>query len=137
MNNIAYNINYIENNATPFAIADGVVFIYTKITREGYIMRYITTNASNRIPLEVQLLMWHMYDTMLSKVKERDYFQVFELYINPNGSQKIVHSQEVPEWKEESILIVKLGVAVNEKVYIIRDELEDGYAETMLLAEDY
>ena len=100
-------------------------------------MRYITTNASNRIPLEVQLLMWHMYDTMLPRVKERDCFQIFELYINPDGLQKIVHSQEVPEWKEESTLIVKLGTAVNEKVYIIRDELEDGYAETMLLAEDY
>ena len=94
-------------------------------------MRYITTNASNRIPFEVQLLMWHMYDTMLSKVKERDYFQIFVLYINLDGSQKIVHSQEVPEWKEESTFIVKLGTAVNEKVYIIIDELEDGYAGLM------
>lgn len=100
-------------------------------------MRCITANAENRIPLEVQLLMWNMYDAMVTKVKERDYFQVFELFINTDGSQKIVHFQEVPEWKEESILIVKLGTAVNEKVYIIRDELEDDFVETMLLAEDY
>ena len=25
-------------------------------------MRYITTNASNRLPVEVQLLMWHLRD---------------------------------------------------------------------------
>lgn len=100
-------------------------------------MRYITTNASNRIPLEAQLMLWHLYDTMLPKVKERDYFQIFELYINPDGSQKIYHSQECPEWEELCTLLVKCGTAVNEKVYIIRDELEDGPVETMLLAEDY
>lgn len=100
-------------------------------------MRYITTNASNRIPIEVQLMMWHLYDSMKTKVKERDYLQVFDLYINPDGSQKVVHSQEVPEWKEECTLIMKLSTAVNEKVFIIRDELEGNFIETMLLAEDY
>lgn len=100
-------------------------------------MRYITTNASNRIPLEVQLMLWHLYDSMEKKVKEKDYFQVFELYINPDGSQKIVHFQEDPEWREECTLIMKLGTAVNEKVYIIRDETEEGPIETFLLPEDY
>lgn len=100
-------------------------------------MRYITTNASNRLPVEVQLLMWHLYDVMGSKVKKKDYFQVFELFINPDGSQKIVHFQESPKWREECTLILKLGSAVNERVYIIRDEMEDGPVETMLLTEDY
>ena len=100
-------------------------------------MRYITTNANNRLPVEVQLLMWHLYDVMGSKVKKKDYFQVFELFINPDGSQKIVHFQEEPKWKEECTLVLNFDKAVNAKVYIIKDELEDGPIETFLLAEDY
>ena len=100
-------------------------------------MRYITTNASNKIPFETQLMLWHLYDSMDQKVKVKDYFQVFDLFINPDGSQKIVHFREEPKWKEECTLVLNFDKAVNAKVYIIKDELEDGPIETFLLAEDY
>ena len=90
--------------------------------------RVITSNASNRLPVEVQLLLWYLADSM--KVEKKDYFQVFELTDN-NGCQQIRHFQEEPEWEETIILLDRNPII--EKVYIIYDE----GVTTMLLAEDY
>ena len=96
--------------------------------------RYLTRGVSEKIPLELQLLMWNALNAI---PEPKDYFQVFDLFINPDGSQKIVHFQEEPKWKEECTLVLNFDKAVNAKVYIIKDELEDGPIETFLLAEDY
>lgn len=90
-------------------------------------MRYITSNASSRIPIETQLIMWNMFDRMTI---EKDYLQIFNLS-SQGGIQKIRHSQEQPLWSEKVIYLT--DNSVNEKVYIIT---ENDY-ETMLLAEDY
>ncbi len=47
--------------------------------------------------LELQVIMWDMIDTM---DEPKDYLQVFDLS-EENGKQKIVHSQEQPEYKKE------------------------------------
>lgn len=90
-------------------------------------MRYITTNANNRIPLSTQITMWSLLDRM--KIK-KDYLQIFKLSVQ-DGKQKILHIQEQPQWSEEILYIT--DTPVTEKAYIIR---ENDY-ETMLLAEDY
>lgn len=45
--------------------------------------RYITRGVANEVPLELQILLWDMIDTM--EVKEKDYLQVFKL------SEKVRH----------------------------------------------
>lgn len=90
-------------------------------------MRYITSNAANRIPLETQIVMWLMYDRMNG---EKDYLQIFHLK-SLDKDQQIIHKQENPPWCEE--LIYDTETPVTEKVYII----DEGEYEIMLLAEDY
>ena len=90
-------------------------------------VRYITSNAENRIPVESQLLMWYLFDTMN---EEKDYLQIFDLKIS-DGKQLICHHQEQPQWSEEVFL--RTDNPVTEKVFIIT---ENGN-EAMLLAEDY
>ena len=50
----------------------------------------------------------------------KDYLQVFELS-EENGMQKIVHSQEEPEYKRE--YLIKTDVPfLNAKIFVIDDE---------------
>lgn len=90
-------------------------------------MRHITSNAMSRIPVETQILMWFMLDTM---DEDKDYLQIFNLSIK-DGNQIIRHHQEYPIWEEDVVLLT--DSPVTEKVYII---VENGL-ETMMLAEDY
>ena len=92
------------------------------------IIRYITSNAQNRIPVFLQLFMWNLVDEM--NIENRDYFQVFKLTVR-DGNQHIKHFQEQPEYSKEYTILC--DNPVTEKVYII---IEDDY-QTMLLAEDY
>ena len=92
------------------------------------IIRYITSNAQNRIPVFLQLFMWNLVDEM--NIENRDYFQIFELTVR-DGNQHIKHFQEQPEYSKEYTILC--DNPLTEKVYII---IEDDY-QTMLLAEDY
>lgn len=88
--------------------------------------RYITKGVQSEIPVVLQIFMWDC----ISAVSEKDYLQIFRLS-ECNGKQKIVHEQEVPEYKREYLLAVP--EPVNAKVYVI----DDGDHCTMLLAEEY
>jgi len=52
--------------------------------------RFVTSGIAEKVPLELQMIMWDMIDTM---DEQKDYLQVFDLS-EENGKQKIVHSQE-------------------------------------------
>ena len=52
--------------------------------------RFVTSGIAEKVPLELQMIMWDMIDTM---DEPKDYLQVFDLS-EENGKQKIVHSQE-------------------------------------------
>ena len=52
--------------------------------------RFVTSVIVEKVPLELQMIMWDMIDTM---DEQKDYLQVFDLS-EENGKQKIVHSQE-------------------------------------------
>ena len=90
--------------------------------------RYLTRGVSERIPLELQLLMWN---TLNAIPEPKDYFQVFRLSVL-NGIQRIEHEQEQPPFKRE-YLLPTIETPITEKVYII----DDGGHSTMLLAEEY
>lgn len=94
--------------------------------------RYATAGVQNLIPLTTQMLLWMMVDTM--EVPRKDYLQVFRLS-NVDGKQKIVHSQEIPEYEKEHTFDASYIEAetVETKIYII----DDGDHTTMLLAEEY
>ena len=50
--------------------------------------RFVTSGIAEKVPLELQVIMWNMIDTM---DEQKDYLQVFDLS-EENGKQKIVHS---------------------------------------------
>lgn len=62
--------------------------------------RFLTQGIKEGVPLEVQLLLWHLIDGSIWK---KDYLQIFELY-KENHIQKliIVHRQEQPEYRRTS-----------------------------------
>jgi hypothetical protein len=59
--------------------------------------RYCTSTIVSQVPIQLQIVMWNLIDTM---EVEKDYLQIFELS-ECNGKQKIIHTQEVPEYKRE------------------------------------
>ena len=59
--------------------------------------RFVTSGIAEKVPLELQVIMWDMVDAMDDP---KDYLQVFDLSAE-NGKQKIVHSQEQPEYEKE------------------------------------
>lgn len=72
--------------------------------------------------------MWKMiYDLEIP----RDYLQVFQLSVK-DGQQMIVHSQEVPAYKKEYLIVTAIEL-ITAKIFVIDDET----AVTMLLAEEY
>ena len=89
--------------------------------------RYMTRGVQSEIPAVLQIFMWDCINTVPEPV---DYLQIFRLS-ESNGKQRIVHEQEVPEFKCEYLLA--FPNPINAKVYVI----DDGDHCTMLLAEEY
>ena len=71
--------------------------------------------------------MWELINQM---PVDKDYLQVFSLS-SDNGRQRIIHSQEIPEYQKEYVLNV--GSPVTEKIFVIDDKTHS----TMLLANEY
>jgi hypothetical protein len=105
------------------------------VERQGGYMfqgkRFVTRGVADNIPLEVQVFLWSLLDNLIAKmVVEIDYLQVFE-FSGEGGGQKIIHSQEVPEYQvvyqfNNSVSLLK------SKLYVI----DDGEYCTMLLPEE-
>lgn len=90
--------------------------------------RFVTSGIAEKVPLELQVTMWNMIDTM---DEQKDYLQVFDLS-EENGKQKIVHSQEQPEYKKEYLF--KTGTPfLCAKIYVIDDVTHS----TMLFNYEY
>lgn len=97
--------------------------------------KYITSGVRERIPLEIQLMMFDSIGFMRKKTDDQlDYLQVFKLKtIGEEGNYllSIRHEQEIPKMKLD--IMVPVSEPINEKVYVI-DDVEH---ITMLLAEEY
>ena len=90
--------------------------------------RYLTRGVQAEIPFELQLFMW----ALIAQLPEpKDYLQVFRLSVSDNGTQRIVHEQEEPQYHKEFDIV--FDNPINAKVYVI----DDGNHCTMLLAEEY
>lgn len=94
--------------------------------------RYISRQANEIVPVEIQILMWNMIDELKSKI-ELDYLQIFRL--KKKGDMVIVeHEQEVPPYKkqyelEESHISIERDI----KIYVI-DSID---YSTIILASEY
>lgn len=92
--------------------------------------RYLTRGVVAEIPLGLQLVLWHLIDSIEG---EEDYLQVF--YLEPqNGKQHIIHTQEVPPYRAEyHISLSRDESPVTASLFVI----DDGDHTTMLLASEY
>lgn len=90
--------------------------------------RYLTRGVQSEIPFDLQMFMWYLINNLN---EPKDYLQVFRLSVSDNGTQRIIHEQEVPAYSRE--YDVQTDNPVSAKVYVI----DDGDHCTMLLAEEY
>ena len=82
----------------------------------------------NTIPELLQIIMWELINNL--PVDSRDYLQVFSLSPDIKG-QRIIHSQESPDYKKEYVF--NLDTKVVGKVFVI----DDGTHSTMLMNYEY
>ncbi len=97
--------------------------------------RYITRGISTTIPENVQLALWSAIDKLVASGTSVDYLQVFKLETITVGNVqhlKVIHTQEVPEYKE-TYLVEDFNLALDCKVFVIDDTTHS----TMLLASEY
>ena len=95
--------------------------------------RFVTAGVNLTVDFLLQIYLWNLVDKFDAEIK-KDYLQVFDLSIvekNRKKIQKIVHTQEVPEYRRE--YIVELYNPIEAKIFII----DDGDHSTMLLTEEY
>ncbi|WP_372663795.1 DUF960 family protein [Cohnella sp.] len=95
--------------------------------------KYVTNGIRDSLPPSMQNMLWYMIETM--QVEDgKDYLQVFQLegiMVDGKLKQRIIHTQEQPEYRKEYALSVKQ--IKSEKIYVIDDKTHC----TMLLAEEY
>lgn len=92
--------------------------------------RYLTKGINEEVPLNLQILLWSMIDTLLI---EKDYLQVFKIkIINKNANLiEIEHTTEQPNYKKTIQAVA--SIERDMKIYVI----DDGDHTTMLFAEEY
>lgn len=90
--------------------------------------RFMTKGVAISVHPLLQILMWQIIDEM---PQPKDYLQIFEL-TNENGQQRIIHTQEEPEYRREYLLKTDTPMFIG-KIFTIDDETHS----TMLLAEEY
>lgn len=90
--------------------------------------RYMTKGVHEELPLNLQILLWSMIDSLLI---EKDYLQIFNIKIVRGSLVEITHSQEKPVYNQTIQAVADIEKDV--KVYVI----DDGEHSTMLFAEEY
>lgn len=97
--------------------------------------RYITRGIKEKINIQIQNEMWNLlYALKQKKNFQIDYLQVFELNPVKNSSyfnQEMIHSQEVPYYK--NVILFSTKEAVTAKIFVIDDKDHS----TMMLADEY
>ena len=97
--------------------------------------RYKTCGVVHEIPIEMQLILWEMIDTLKTKIETLDYLQVFELKTkyedDGQKKQSIRHFQEQPPY--ETVIVLEYEAPLDQKIYVIDDQTHS----TMLLAQEY
>ena len=94
--------------------------------------RYVTRGINEAVPQETQFFLWSLIDDQVQNGNEMDYFQQFELKATEDG-QHVVHSQEVPQWSQATVMAVPRECCITETIWVI----DSGDYQTMLFPEDY
>lgn len=95
--------------------------------------RYMTKAISEELDLELQVVLWQLYDEINKQRKEQmDYLQVFEIEVCKK-TLTITKRQEAPPLQTKFIINNKVKGVKNTTVWIIDDE---GF-QTMLFPKDY
>lgn len=95
--------------------------------------RYMTKAISEELDLELQVVLWQLYDEINKQRKEQmDYLQVFEIEVCKK-TLTITKRQEAPPLQTKFIINNKAKGVKNTTVWIIDDE---GF-QTMLFPKDY
>ena len=89
--------------------------------------KFITRGVAENIPILLQMLMWEMIHNL---PVDKDYLQVFSLS-EKDGKQRIIHTQEEPEYEKEYVL--NITPITNGKVFVI----DDNTHSTMLMNYEY
>lgn len=92
--------------------------------------RYLTREVADRVPVEIQLLMWQLIEEL---EVEKDYLQIFELLPLDRDLVKIVHKQEFPEFTCE-IIIKHKNIKEKMKIFVIDNDIN---SSTMMLNHEY
>ena len=95
----------------------------------------ITKGIQQKIPIEIQILLWNMQDKLRKQQQKIDYLQVYRLEAVQKNLQLIEHTAEQPFYQMSYYCVVEN--AVTEKVYIIETDYTTKLVETMLLAREY
>ena len=98
----------------------GGIFIFNN-------QKFITRGVAENIPIPLQMLMWEMIHYL---PVDKDYLQVFSLS-EKDGKQRIIHTQEEPEYEKEYVL--NLVPVITGKVFVIDDKTHS----TMLMNYEY
>lgn len=91
--------------------------------------RYLTREVADRVPLEIQILMWNLVEEIEG---EKDYLQVFEVIPNGREFVEIIHKQEIPE-TTSNYIVKNVGIETEMKLYII----DNGQYSTMMFSHEY
>jgi len=97
--------------------------------------RYITKGIEEKLPKELQLLLWKCIDALKEQEMELDYLQVFELTMERVGDiffQMIIHTQESPKYSKTYKILAK--EMVDKLIFVIDDENKHS---TMMFSEEY
>lgn len=94
--------------------------------------RYVSRQVNEVVPIQLQILMWSMIDSLKEK-KKLDYLQIFRLKVK--GDKVLIeHEQEVPPYKEKyEVEKAKFPIEHDMKIYVI-DSVD---YSTMIFAEEY
>ena len=94
--------------------------------------RFVTRGIAEEVPITTQVFLWSLIDDQVSCGNQLGYFQKFALKATEKG-QKILHSQEEPEWSQVVFLQLAGLIQLNKTIWLI----DSGEYQTMLFPEDY
>ncbi len=97
--------------------------------------RYITRGVNEKLPIDLQLLIWKCIDDRVEDKQEVDYLQVFRFSIEKCGNLKVIHTQEVPQYKKSYQIEAKEEYFVLDNVTVF--VIDDVSHQTALLSNEY
>ncbi|WP_035296030.1 DUF960 family protein [Brevibacillus thermoruber] len=98
--------------------------------------RYVTSGVREKVPVELQLMLWSIIEARKERGDKLDYLQVFELsteMVDDEPLQKVLNRQEQP-FHEEVFYVNMIGLPLDGVTVWIMDS---GEYCTLLLPEEY